>query len=87
MSPRLVPVELDLHDTFAAGQPRQPPSKVLDLGGGDVASQDEPVARDGRCVRHGSQLREQLQDRNDIAKVSGLSDADVQRLRELYPRK
>jgi hypothetical protein len=40
----------------------------------------------GDIVEYFSRYRRQLRTRSDIARVSGLSDADVKRLRTLYPQ-
>ena len=39
----------------------------------------------GDIVEYFSRYRRQLRSRADIARVSGLSDADIKRLRALYP--
>ena len=39
----------------------------------------------GDIVEYFSRYRRQLRSRSDIARVSGLSDADIKRLRSLYP--
>ncbi len=39
----------------------------------------------GDIVEYFGRYRRQLRSRNDIARVSGLSDADIKRLRGLYP--
>jgi hypothetical protein len=40
----------------------------------------------GDVVEYFGRYRSQIHSRNDIAEVSGLSDADVNRLREIYGR-
>jgi hypothetical protein len=39
----------------------------------------------GDIVGYFDRYRQQLRSRDDIARVSGLSDGDVSRLRALYP--
>jgi hypothetical protein len=40
----------------------------------------------GDIVQYFGRYRAQIRSRRDIAAISGLSDADVKRLRSVYPR-